>query len=148
MRALTVFSLALLALSTSAGAAMFKWKDADGNVQYGQYPPAGSNAEPVKVKPAPRSAPATPATTPQERLEALEKNKQEARDKQAEAEREKTNTEIRKRNCENARRNLATLERGGNRRTLMPDGSYGRLDDAARQARLEENRKAAEEFCN
>ena len=40
MRLATIVSIILTLISTTAGAAMYKWIDADGSTQYGQYPPA------------------------------------------------------------------------------------------------------------
>ena len=41
----TLLALGLTLAATAAQAAMYKWTDASGNVQYGQFPPAGVQAE-------------------------------------------------------------------------------------------------------
>ena len=149
MRHITVFSILLLtAAANPAAAAMFKWTDADGNVQYGEHPPAGANAEHIRSAPAPTpsSVPDTPSL--QERVEALDKRRAEEAEQQAEAEQKKRNAENRKINCENARRNLVELNKGGARLTRMPDGSYQRLDYEKQQELVRKNEKAVEEYCD
>jgi len=146
MRLLNVFPLLLLLAATPAGAAMFKWTDANGNVQYGQFPPAGSNAERLKGAPAPASAPAGKSL--QQRVEEMEKHQESEKQSKAEAAQKQQEAANRKTNCENARQNIERLNYGGNRLVHMPDGSYQRLDEKQKQAQLEKNRKAVEEFCD
>jgi len=146
MRLLNVFPLLLLLAATPAGAAMFKWTDANGNVQYGQFPPAGSNAERLKGAPAPASAPAGKSL--QQRVEEMEKRQDSEKQSKAEAAQKQQEAANRKTNCENARQNIERLNYGGNRLVHMPDGSYQRLDEKQKQAQLEKNREAVKEFCD
>lgn len=146
MRLLNVFPLLLLLAATPAGAAMFKWTDASGNVQYGQFPPAGSNAERLKGAPAPASAPAGKSL--QQRVEEMEKRQDSEKQSKAEAAQKQQEAANRKTNCENARQNIERLNYGGNRLVHMPDGSYQRLDEKQKQAQLEKNREAVKEFCD
>ena len=146
MRLLNVFPLLLLLAATPAGAAVFKWTDANGNVQYGQFPPAGSNAERLKGAPAPASAPAGKSL--QQRVEEMEKHRDSEKQSKAEAAQKQQEAANRKTNCENARQNIERLNYGGNRLVHMPDGSYQRLDEKQKQEQLEKNRKAVEEFCD
>ena len=149
MRCTTVFSILLLAAASSpASAAMFKWTDANGNVQYGEHPPAGAEAEHIKAAPAPTPAskPETPSL--QERLDALDKRRAAEAEQKAEAEKKKQNAENRRINCENARRNLVELNKGGARLTRMPDGNYERLDQGKQEELVRKNQQAVEEFCD
>lgn len=128
-----------------ATAAMYKWTDADGHVQYGQYPPAGVDAKPMKAAPAPRSAPAREPLDQQ--IKALDKQLDAQKEQQAKAEEEKQNEENRKINCQNAKKNIGELNRGGHRLMHMPDGSYRRFTEEERQAEIAKNKKAIDEFC-
>ena len=146
MRLITVFSLLAVLIAAPATAAMYKWTDANGQVQYGQHPPAGVDASPLKAAPAPASVPAREPL--QEQLEKLDK---QARERQAEAakaaekEEEAKNREI---NCRNAKNNIEQLNRGGHRLMQMPDGSHKRFTEEERQAAIAKNKKAIKEYCD
>lgn len=146
MRPEKLFFLLLLLAAGSAGAEILRWTDADGNVQYGQHPPAGADAEHIRTQPAPRSAPA--AKPLQQQMEELDARLEAKRRQEAEAARNKQDAEQRRHNCQNARSNVEQLSYGGNRMVRLPDGSYERLDEPRRQAELEKYRKAVEEFCD
>ena len=141
-------SIALLAavLAFPASAAMYKWKDADGNTQYGQFPPSGVNAAPMKSEPAPKSAPARKPL--QDQVKDLDKQLEEQESAKAEAAAKQQNAEIRKQNCANARKNITQLGYGGNRLAQMPDGSYQRLSEKEKQAKIKKNQDAIKEFCD
>jgi hypothetical protein len=146
MRPANIFALLLLLATGSAGAAMYKWTDTNGNVQYGAYPPAGSQAERMHAAPAPKSAPAGKSL--QQQVEELEKSQAADQQRKAEAAQKQQDAENRKINCANARKNIEQLNYGGNRLVHMPDGSYQRLDEQHKQAQIEKNRKAIKEFCD
>jgi len=138
----------ILALATApAGAVMFKWIDANGNTQYGQYPPAGVQAERIKTAPKPASAPSA-QKSPQQQLKELEEQNKKAGEKAAEAEAGKQHAEMKKKNCEIARQNLEQLNLGGHRLTRMPDGSYQRFTEEEKQAMIQKNKEAVKEFCD
>lgn len=150
MRRLDVFPLLALLLlaAVPASAANYKWKDAAGNVHYGQFPPSGVKAERIGSTPA-HPAPAPAAKSPQQRLEELEKRQEEERKREADATRKQKDAAQRKANCEHARKNIERLENyGGNRMVQMPDGTYQRLDEERRKTLMEENRKAVKDYCN
>jgi len=146
MRLATIFPLLALLAAMPASAAMFKWTDANGNVQYGQYPPAGVKAEQLHAAPAPKTTPAT--KTPQQQVEELDKRREAEQQQQAEAEEKKQSAENRKINCGNAHKNLESLNRGGHRLMHLPDGSYQRMDEKQRQARIKKNQDAIKKFCD
>ena len=147
MRPGPVIPLILALITAPAGAAMFKWTDADGNVQYGEHPPGGVQAESIKPAAKPASAPAA-AKSPQQQLKELEAQKVKADEKAAEAQAEKQRAEQRKKNCEIARQNLEQLNLGGHRLTRMADGSYKRLDEEQTQAMVRKNEAAVKQFCD
>jgi len=146
MRLATIISIILALTTTAAGAAMYKWTDADGGTQYGQYPPAGVPAERVKVSPQPASQPET-APSPQQRLKELEQQQQKQTEKEAEAAAEKEAAETIKKNCEIAKNNLAGLQMGGHRLTRLADGSYTRLSEEERLSWVAEAEKHIKEYC-
>jgi len=145
MRHTTVFSILLLLSMNPASAAMFKWTDANGNVQYGEHPPAGASAEHIKATPEPRNeAPATPSL--QQQVDALDKRLAEEAEQKAAVEQKKQDAENRKINCANAKSNIEQLRQGGHRLTRMPDGSYERMDEKQKQAEIAKNKQAIKDF--
>jgi len=146
MRHTTVFSILLLVAASPANAAMFKWTDANGNVQYGEHPPADAGAEHIKAAAEPASTPAAPSL--QQQVDALDKRLATEAEQQAESEQKKQDAENRKINCTNAKNNLEQLHMGGHRLTRMPDGSYERLEEKQKQALISKNEKAIKEFCD
>jgi hypothetical protein len=146
MRLATIVFTFLALTNTAAGAAMYKWTDADGSTQYGQYPPAGVQAERVHVSSQPASQP-QPAPSPQQRLKELEQQQEKQTEKEAEATAEKQKAETIKKNCEIAKNNLAGLQMGGHRLTRLSDGSYTRLSEEERLSRIAEAEKHIEEYC-
>ena len=146
MRLATLISIFLALTTTTAGAAMYKWTDADGTTQYGQYPPAGVQAEHIKANPKPASPPQA-APSLQQRLEELEQQQQKQAEKANEAATEKQNAETIKKNCEIAKKNLAGLQLGGHRLTRLPDGSYTRLSEEERLSRVAEAENQITEYC-
>jgi len=146
MRLATLFSIILALTTTAVGAAMYKWTDADGSTQYGQYPPAGVQAEHIKAAPQPAS-PAQVGASPQQRLKELEQQQQKQTEKEAEAATAKQEAETKRKNCEIAKKNLAGLQVGGHRLTRLPDGSYTRLSEEQRLSRVAEAEKNIKEYC-
>jgi hypothetical protein len=142
----TLIAIILALTTTAAGAAMYKWTDADGSTQYGQYPPADVQAERIKAAPQPASPPPA-ASSPQQRLKALEEQQQKQTEKEAEAATAKQEAETIKKNCEIAKKNLAGLQLGGHRLTRLPDGSYTRLNEEERQSRIAEAEKNIKQYC-
>ncbi len=146
--ALALVLAAAPALATAAQ--VYRWVDADGTVQYSERPPSGVRAEPVPLHYAPASrdqaadelkrlrersglggasAPATPAQgqpTPEQRAE---------QDRQ------------RAENCRTAQENQRVLETAQRVMAKDAQGNDVRLDDAQKQARLEETRRQIEKFC-
>lgn len=146
MRLATIVSIIMTLSSTTAGAAMYKWIDADGSTQYGQYPPAGVQADRIHVSPPPASQPQA-VPSPQQRLKELEKQQQKQAENEAEAAAEKQKAANIKQDCEIAKKNLAGLQLGGHRLTRLPDGSYTRLSEEERLERVAEAEKHIKEYC-
>jgi len=146
MRLTITIALLAAVLAFPASAAMYKWKDAHGNTQYGQHPPAGVNATPMKSEPAPKSAPARKSL--QDQVKELDEQREQQESAKADAAAKKQNAVIRKQNCENARNNITRLGYGGNRLARMEDGSYERLSEKQKQEKIKKNQGAIKEFCD
>jgi len=112
-----VVSLALLSIG-GAAAQQYKWTDRDGKVQYGDVPPSGANATPLK---GPRAAPAAPAAdpaakdaakgplTPAEQEAEYRKRQAEAQKGREKEERAAQDAQIKRDNCAGAREQLRVL---------------------------------------
>lgn len=154
MKRLLLF-VTLFALAAAAGAQQYKWVDKDGRVRYGDVPPAGVKAQPLKPPPGPAAAPspAKPAVagkkdekplTPEEAFQKRQKDQQEAA---AKAEKERADAEAKRANCDGARQNLAQLESGQRMSTMSPTGERGYMDDAQRAREIDRARKAVADWC-
>jgi hypothetical protein len=138
----------LLLAMAGAQAAMYKWKDEHGNTQFGQFPPAGVEAERMKASPAPASSSGKNSPSLQDRVKALEEKQGQDKEKAQMEKEEKERAAQLKQNCDNARKTVQLLERGGNRRYRMPDGTVKRLDDNETRRRIDESKKYLKENCS
>lgn len=141
--------LVVLALAAAPAVAdVFKWKNANGETVFGQFPPPGVAAERVKTNAPPPKAAQPPAATPQERLKALQEQQESQREQAAETNAQKQQAAARKQNCTSARNNLAQLERGGHRRVKLPDGTVTFLSEEEIQQRAEQARQQIKDNCD
>jgi hypothetical protein len=146
-----LFAAALaMGLCFAAAAQQYKWVDKDGRVQYGDSPPPGVKATPLRAPAGPASA-ASPAaakgqTAAQKdaefRKRQLEAGK--ARDKQAAAAQD---AELKQRNCASAQDGVRTLEMGRVRR-LDAKGEFVFLDDSQLAQEMARAKKSVAEWCN
>ncbi len=144
----TLIASILLFGMACAQASMYKWKDAHGNTQFGQFPPAGVEAEKMKAPHAPAAPAGNSGPSLQDRVKNLEEKQGQDRQKaQMEKEDKERATQL-KRNCDNARKTVQLLERGGNRRYRMPDGTVQRLDEKETGRRIDESKKYLKENCS
>jgi len=103
--------LALAVTSAVAAPEIYKWVDADGNVHYGDRPPAtGVDSRTLSLPPAPAREPDQARRDLKQRrlldaFEAERNQRDQAKAEAAAARRERA------RDCENARRELARFER-------------------------------------
>ena len=139
---------AALALSFAAAAQQYKWVDKDGRVQYGDSPPAGVRATPLRA-PAGQAAPAsaagkTPTTAEKDadfRKRQLEAGK--ARDKEAGAAQDAA---LKKQNCATAQDAVRTIEQGRVRR-MDAKGEFVYLDDNQLVQEMARAKKSVAEWC-
>ena len=143
-----LIALCTLLPPAPAMADIYKWKGDDGKINYTQMPPpAGVHSEQIKQAYTP---PARPASTPNPAVELqtrLEKQKQDRQADAAMAEQEKENEKIRQLNCDAASRNLAALEKEGQRNYINEKGEYLRPTDEERKKLIDDTRQQVEKYC-
>jgi hypothetical protein len=151
-----VVSLAVLSIGDAA-AQQYKWTDRDGKVQYGDVPPPGANATPLK---GPRTAPAAPAAdaaakdaskgplTPAEQEAEYRKRQLEAQKGREKEERATQEAQIKRDNCAGAREQLRVLESGQRYARTDAKGERYYVDDDQRAAETARARKSVGEWCN
>jgi len=132
-------------LAAPAQGEVYRWEDAEGNVHFGDRPPAGASREALDLR-----APASDSSATAERLERqqryLEVTDQERRQEVAERERAARQQARRQGNCRQAR---ARLERARSAAFLYRDTPEGRvvLDDRQRAAHTAGLRQAVAQWC-
>ena len=152
IRLLVLLAAALLA--ASGFAQQYKWVDKDGKVRYGDMPPPGVRATPLKP-PSGAATPSAPtptasgkkgekALTPEQAFQKRQKDQQEAAQK---AEKERADAELSRVNCEGARANLRQLQSGERVSTTNAAGERAYLDDAQRAKDTERVQKAVSDWC-
>jgi Domain of unknown function (DUF4124) len=158
MKRLSVLPLlALLGglLAGTAFAQQYKWVDQNGRTQYGDTPPPGVKATPMRPPPPGTAAPAAsaaqkPGAKP---LSSAEKDA-DFKKRQADAAKEQEkqaaaaqDAEAKKTNCAQAQARMQTLEIGRVRRVDPKTGEYAYMEDADIAAAKEETRKSIAEWC-
>lgn len=157
--------LLLLPLLASAQG-QWKWRDAQGNVQYSDRPPpVGTPDKDILSRPAvalkPRpvqvmavgqaasvpAAPAPAASTAVERLAASEKAKQAREEETKRKTEEQRNQQIRADNCRAAKEQLATLESGLRVARANSKGEREVLDDTQRSELVHKARQTVAAEC-
>jgi hypothetical protein len=147
---LIVFSLAFAA---AAMAQPYKWVDQNGKVQYGDAPPPGVKATPLRSQPAPQAAPVVdPAAkkaplSPAEQEAEFRRRRLEAekeREKQAQAEQL---ADGKRENCARAQEMQRTLASGRVSRTDAKGERYY-LDDSQLAQESAKARQGVEQWCN
>ena len=142
----------------AAFAQQYKWVDKDGRTQYGDFPPAGVKATPLRAPSGPASpAPAAGAKpgakggaplSPAEQEAAFRKRQQEgqkAAEKSAQAERDAA---AKQENCMRAQAHLRTIESGQRVTTTDRNGERVYLDDAQIASEAAKAREAIKASCS
>ena len=146
---ITLITICLFCLaSLSFAAKIYKWTDSEGNIHYGEHPPAGQ-AEQIKVPhgpaaPAPAAQPSTQQGSTQKLLDAFAK---ERKDKQEASTKSAAEKALRERNCSSAKRRIAGLKLGGRQFEMTDSGEQHFLSEAEVQSRIEEAQKYADKWC-
>jgi hypothetical protein len=147
-----------LAFSAAAIAEQYKWTDKNGKVQYGDAPPPGVKATPLRAVPPPATQPAAKAADAKgadkkgpmnaaEQDADFRKRQQEAskdREKQAQATQQ---SEAKKENCSRAQEMQRSLETGRVARTDAKGERYY-LDEAQIAQETAKSRQLVQQWCN
>ena len=145
-----IFTLFLTCLNVHAEPR--SWTDADGKVQYSDHVPSGvTTSKPVRSisGKGQTEAPASYSSKSYAEREAeMKKAKQEKNEAAQKKSAQEEQTATKKSNCTAARDNVRVLEESGRIVTYDANGERTYLDDAAREQRLADARKAVSANCN
>jgi len=155
MKRALVFAAAC-AFAAAAMAQQYKWVDKNGRVQYGDAPPPGVKATPLRPPP-PAPAPAAKAAdpnaakkgplTPAEREAEYRKRQQEAaKDREKLAQEEKA-AQAKKENCSRAQDHVRTLQSGARLSGVDAKGERYYLDEAQVAQELARAQQAVQQWC-
>ena len=148
---------AALAFSAGAAAQMYKWKDANGRTRYGDTPPPGANATPIRGPSsyAPPPAPAADAKNdkgdkkdkPLTPEQAFEKRQKERADAEQKADKARADADAKRVNCEQAQAQLRSIDSGQRMATVNAAGERVYLDDDQRAAARSRAQQAVGDWC-
>ena len=156
------FLLALAcAFATTALAQQYKWTDKNGRVQYGDAPPPGVKATPLRPPAAaPAPAPKTPAAkaadpkaakkgplTAAEQEAEYRKRQQDAAKEREKLAQEQQATEATKENCTRAQEALRTLQSGQRVARTDAKGERYYLEDAQIAQETAKAQQAVQQWC-
>jgi hypothetical protein len=140
-----------MAFAAVAMAQQYKWVDANGRVQYGDTPPPGVQATPLKPPPggasAPAAAPKMDATKDLSPEAAFRKRQQERQEAQEKAAKDRTDAEAKRVNCEQSQASLRTLQSGQRISTTNAAGERVFIDDEERAKEIERTQRAVNDWC-
>lgn len=142
----------LACCATFAFGQTYKWRDANGRIQYTDTPPPPGAKDVQALQktrpPAPSAAAASAPQSTADQEAAFRKRlaeREEAKDKAAKAEEEER---MRTRNCEQSRGQLAALQSGGRMVRFNDAGERIAIDDDERTRSIAEAQKAVDTWCN
>jgi hypothetical protein len=148
----TFFFLAMMAFAAAASAQQYKWVDRDGKVRYGDVPPPGVKATPLKPPPAPPSGAVSAAKKgekdkPLSPEAAFRKRQQEQQEQEQKAAKERAEAETKRVNCEQAQANLRTIDSGQRIARTNAAGERVFLEDDQIAKERERAQRAVSEWC-
>lgn len=145
LRPLTLMAI-LATLSGLVSAEIYRWTDTNGQVHFGERPPADVQAESVKPPPPPALSPArgNELRSQFEQRQADYTNNRQA-NREA-AENAAAEAAERAKNCAQARSVTADILEFMNKRMFDKEGNY--MESDARQAKLKQARESAEHWCD
>jgi hypothetical protein len=134
--------LLFLLLALPAHAQIYKWVDEKGRVQYGEKPPAGSKAAPIRQEAMPVEKPRAPKNLTEQETDFRRRQIEQQQAEEARAKEEKQ----RQAQCESARGRLAAGESAG-RHSAMKGGERVFLTDAERDQQIARMREQVRQAC-
>jgi hypothetical protein len=145
------FALVLgIALAGAAAAQQYKWTDPNGRIQYGDIPPPGVKATPLRAPPPSVGSGEAGAKNGKKELTpeaAFQKRQQEAREREEKAAKERADAQAKRENCESAQSSLRLLQSGQRVSTTNAAGERVFIDDAQRAQQIERTQRAVAEWC-
>lgn len=149
--------LALCCLPLLMGAAVYRWVDEDGVVNYTQLKPEGVEAELVSADTGRRVVnPSTPQPSPDAAQSVQDQEQQQLTDNQqemladlraAEAARQREIAKVRDANCQQARGQLQKLTSRGRIRVVGDDGVERVMPDEERRERIDQAQRSVAANC-
>jgi hypothetical protein len=148
----------LLALLAAAGASaqQYKWVDKDGKVRYGDVPPPGVKATPLKPPPPGAAPPAAAAAkkdakgaekalSPEAAFRKRQDEAQKELETKAQADKE---AQAKKENCDQAQAALRSLESGQRIAKTDSKGERYFLDESQTAQELAKARQSVQQWCS
>ncbi len=143
--------LAVLTVSTAMAEKIFKWRDSQGQIHYGELPSAGQSAQTLDIQTPPEhTAPRQPTTLPgtplssDDQKTAAQLNESDQHAQQNAGKRQPPHP-----SCSTARQNLVYLQAGGsNRRFRDTSGKVVRYTQAQREAKIAATKHYLEKYCS
>ena len=144
-----------IAFAATALAQQYRWVDKDGKVGYGDTPPPGAQATPLRPPVAAPAAPAAPApaakkdgsTTDLSPEAAFRKRQQERQEKEEKSAKERTDAEAKRVNCEASQASLRSLQSGQRISSTNAAGERVFIDDEERAKEIERTQRAVSDWC-
>lgn len=135
----------LLALPVAAGAQVYRWKDASGQVHYSQVPPPGAETRALPPPPPPSASPNQDALN--KSLQDATKAEPKAREEAAKAAEAQAS---RQRECQSLREQVAFMDQNTPRRMTTTDaqGNVSRVTTEQFDARKAELQSRMASVCS
>ena len=141
-----IFLTGLFAWSTIASAGMYKWTDADGNVQYTQQPPP-EGIEGETLKPPPRVDTETAVEDLNKTIEDSATQAETQQKQEEEAAKTAEEQSKHQEQCDHLNAQLAGLHRP-RISTVDEEGNRVRMPEEERQSSIQKIEDMLEEHCN
>jgi len=141
-----------IAFAATALAQQYRWVDKDGKVGYGDTPPPGAQATPLRPPVAAPAAPPPAARKDGSMMQlnpeaAFRKRQQERQEKEEKSAKERADAEAKRVNCEQSRASLRSLQSGQRITTINAAGERVFIDDQERAKEIERTQRAVNDWC-
>ena len=149
----TLFLALMIAYAAAASAQQYKWVDQDGKVRYGDVPPPGVKATPLRPPPRPAQQPAPAAAAKKDAgkalspEEAFKKRQQEQQDAEQKAAKDRAEADAKRANCDQAQASLRLIDSGQRVATTNAAGERVFLEDDQIARERQRAQKAVSEWC-